>query len=212
MASVQNYAEYKENSILLIKWVSQIQVAVYYVWQYLKNHCCIYFFCLKSRQLWHQLEGIIQQTTDLCIQFDPHYVLLGYVYKNPNSLATNTVIIVTKSYIYSNSQTGPPVHLEGLLLHFKKVYDEQKLLAILELWSSKFKVILAINEASLLKPSVILSIVPFCVFSSSCCLFIICQLLVFTAWKKFRKVVFLAVSVLFLKFEGDTTDLNQTLT
>ena len=47
--------------------------------------------------------------------------------------------MVTKSYIYSNSQKGSGIDIDELLLHIKKVYDEEKLLALLESQSTKFE-------------------------------------------------------------------------
>ena len=47
--------------------------------------------------------------------------------------------MIIKSYIYSNSRKGSGIDIDELLLHTKKAYDEQKLLALLESQSTKFE-------------------------------------------------------------------------
>ena len=75
-----------------------------------------------------------------CIQFYTEDSLLGYGYKNQNSSAINRLIMVTKSYIYSNySRKCSEININELLHHIKKVYDELKLLALLEFQSTKFE-------------------------------------------------------------------------
>ena len=85
-------------------------------------------FCEKSQQLCQELQSKIQTRTGFCVYFHPEDVLLGYLDKNPNSMAINTLIMVTKLYLYSNSRKGSPINIGGLILYFKTVYNEENCL------------------------------------------------------------------------------------
>ena len=44
--------------------------------------------------------------TSFHVKFNPEEILLGYIYHNPNFVALNMLIIVTKSYIFLSSRKG----------------------------------------------------------------------------------------------------------
>ena len=99
----------------------------------------LFFQCPKSIYLWNQLENVIQKKVSFHIKFNPEYVLLGYSYSNSNSLALNTLIMVTKSYIFSNSRKGLELKMEDLLMLQKRIYSEQKLVANLKMENVRFE-------------------------------------------------------------------------
>ena len=88
-------------------------------------------FLRKSQRLWQQLECRIQTRTGFYVHFHPE-VLQEYLEKNPNSIAINTLIIATKSYIYSKSRKSSPINIAGLLHCVKTFYSKQSLLALVE--------------------------------------------------------------------------------
>ena len=99
----------------------------------------LFFQCPKSIHLWNQLENVIQEKASFHIKFNPEDVLLGYSYRNSNSVALNTLIMVTKSYIFSNSRKGLELKMEDLLMLEKRIYSEQKLVANLKMENIRFE-------------------------------------------------------------------------
>ena len=76
----------------------------------------LFFQCPNSIHLCNQLENVIQEKGSFHIKFNPEDVLLGYSYRNSNSVALNTLIMVTKSYIFSNSRKGLELKMKDLLM------------------------------------------------------------------------------------------------
>ena len=99
----------------------------------------LFYHCPESRNLWHNLENKILYKTHFQVEFNCEDVILGYKHYNANSYAINTIIMITKSYIFSNSRKGYRTNLEDLLTKIVKVYEEQKLLALLEFTTNKFE-------------------------------------------------------------------------
>ena len=62
----------------------------------------LFYFCPKLKQLWHHLENQIVNKAGFNIKFFPEDIPLGYKFNNPNSIAINTIILITKSYLFSN--------------------------------------------------------------------------------------------------------------
>ena len=54
-------------------------------------------------------------------------------------MALNTLIMVTKSYIFSNSRIGLELKMEDLLMLQKRIYSEQKLVANLKMKNVRFE-------------------------------------------------------------------------
>ena len=100
----------------------------------------LFVLCTKSKVLWCQLENCITLKASLQIKFNPVDILLGYRYFNPNSVALNTIIIVTKSYIFSSSRKGQELNLNKLLGVLKQTYNEQKLVESLEMKDEKLEI------------------------------------------------------------------------
>ena len=99
----------------------------------------MYVLCKKSKILWSKLENHIKEKTVFEVKFSPEDILLGYNHSNPNSVALNTVIIVTKSYIYATSRKRQELNMHDMFIVLQKTYDEQKLVASLEMQNEKFE-------------------------------------------------------------------------
>ena len=99
----------------------------------------LFFQCPNSIHLCNQLENVIQEKGSFHIKFNPEDVLLGYSYRNSNSVALNTLIMVTKSYIFSNSRKGLELKMKDLLMLQKRIYSEQKLVANLKMENVRFE-------------------------------------------------------------------------
>ena len=99
----------------------------------------LFLQCPNSIHLWNQLENLIQEKASLHIKFNPEDVLLGCSYRNSNSVALNTLIMVTKSSIFSNSSKGLEVKMKDFLMLQKRIYSEQKLVADLKMENVRFE-------------------------------------------------------------------------
>ena len=95
--------------------------------------------CAKSKYLWNQLESVIQEKAFFNIKVTVEDILFGYAYHKLNSVPINTLIMVTKSYIFSHSRIGLELKVDYLLTLLKKIYSEQKLVANLKMEIAKFQ-------------------------------------------------------------------------
>ena len=99
----------------------------------------LFYFCPKSKQLWHQLENQIFNKAGFNVKFTPENILLGYKYNNPNSIAINTIILITKNYLFTNSRKAIEINIADLVSRIKTVYEEQVLVAYLESDGGKYE-------------------------------------------------------------------------
>ena len=99
----------------------------------------LFFMCPKSKQLWNELEQLIVIKTGFQISFDSESILLGYGFQNLYSVALNTLIIVSKNYIFSNSRKGLELNIRELLSKLKNTYNEQQTIQSLEMQGAKFE-------------------------------------------------------------------------
>ena len=76
----------------------------------------LFVLCRKSEFFWWQLENYIMEKTSLQIKFHPEDILFGCRYFDPNFVALNTIIIVTKSYIFSTSRKKQELGIKDLLV------------------------------------------------------------------------------------------------
>ena len=87
--------------------------------------------CTISKQLWNDIENWITHTTSFPIKFSPVEILLGYL--NPdNFYPINTIILVTKAYIFSKSRKALPLDISDLKNNIRQVYDEQQYMALID--------------------------------------------------------------------------------
>ena len=99
----------------------------------------LFCHCHHSKQLWNQLENLIVNKVSFHIKFDHKDILLGYSHQSPYSMALNTIIMVTKKYIFSTSRKHHQLNIEDLFTLLKKTYEEQKTVKSLEMQSAKFE-------------------------------------------------------------------------
>ena len=99
----------------------------------------LFYFCPKLKQLWHQLENQIFNKAGFNVKFTPEDILLGYKYNNPNSIAINTIILITKNYLFTNSRKAIELNIADLISRIKTLYEEQVLVACLESDGGKYE-------------------------------------------------------------------------
>jgi len=62
--------------------------------------------CTQSKRVWQNLEQWIYTTINVTLNFSPLTIILGYLSRDSNFLPINTILIVTKYYIFNSAQTG----------------------------------------------------------------------------------------------------------
>ena len=94
--------------------------------------------CPKTIDLWEQLECWIKNMTGHRPNLQNHDKILGYLKFGSNYLPINTIILVTKSYIFSKSKKFPSLIFSELQQKIQITYNEQKLVSQIDLKNDKF--------------------------------------------------------------------------
>ena len=74
----------------------------------------LFYDCSISRQIWNDVKLWIASKTGFSLNLSPQEILLGYTMRDQHFLPVNTIIMVVKSHIFSNSRQQKPfdnVHL-----------------------------------------------------------------------------------------------------
>jgi len=98
----------------------------------------LFFYCDKSRDIWINLENIINNKTSINVSFSLKEILFGL----PASVFTplNYIILVTKYYLYSCSKRRENVHIFALMNYLRDKYCIEKYIAQRNMKSNKFLV------------------------------------------------------------------------
>ena len=89
----------------------------------------LFVTCSKVSQIWSDLEDWILKLTKFKINFSVQDKLLGRIHFDPFFLPINTIIIVTKYYIFTSSKTNRLPNIFEMQKRLKIVYDDQLLVA-----------------------------------------------------------------------------------
>ena len=81
----------------------------------------------------------IKEKTGVTIHFNSLNVIMGYLNRDNHFLPINTIIIVTKYYIYLNSRKKIPLNILDLQKKIQETYNEQMLVARLNFFESEFE-------------------------------------------------------------------------
>jgi len=85
--------------------------------------------CSCSVTLWQSLKIWISNCLNLNFDFTPQQIILGYLFQDANFLPINTILIMTKYYIFTCAQMSHFPDIFLLQKKIKKVYIEEKLLS-----------------------------------------------------------------------------------
>ena len=99
----------------------------------------LFSLCPKVAQIWQDLSNWIKERTNINIKFDSFKIIMGYLNRENFFLPINTIILVTKYYIYSNTRTKQCLNIADLQMKVKEVYNEQNLVAKLNCSENKFE-------------------------------------------------------------------------
>ena len=84
--------------------------------------------CSTYTPLWDQLQHWIRQTTNINITLNPQKMLLGYLLSDNSSNPINTILMVTKYYIFTTARNSKLPNIIELKKIIKNNYEEQLLL------------------------------------------------------------------------------------
>ena len=104
--------------------------------------------CSVSQTLWNNIKTWILNKTTYNITFDTKTIILGYLFNNNISTPINTIILVTKSYIFWCSRHNIIPCNYQLQTRIKESYETQKAISCLnnneEIFDRKWKNMLSI--------------------------------------------------------------------
>ena len=92
----------------------------------------LFAFCPCTINFWDRVKLWIESRTGITLNLGPLEHILGYQ-KNLNFLPINLIILAVKTYIFSNSRIFRNLNIMELKEKIKIIYDEQKLLAKMDL-------------------------------------------------------------------------------
>ena len=99
----------------------------------------LFCWCSKAEKIWQDLKEWIKEKTGVTIHFNSLNVIMGYLNRDNHFLPINTIIIVTKYYIYLNSRKKIPLNILDLQKKIQETYNEQMLVARLNFFESDFE-------------------------------------------------------------------------
>ena len=88
--------------------------------------------CIPSKQVWLDIKLWIQNKLNITIVLSPIEIILGYQHKNNFQVPLNTIIMVTKSYLFWCSCTDQIDNFQYLQDRIKTVYYEQEAVSKLQ--------------------------------------------------------------------------------
>jgi len=89
----------------------------------------LFVYCLKSRMMWQCISQLIMNLVHVNLEFTQQNIIMGYINFDNVFLPINTIILVTKYYIFSCAYLNRQLNVHILLKKIKKVYFEQKTIA-----------------------------------------------------------------------------------
>ena len=85
--------------------------------------------CIKSQELWDQIKNWLMDCFN--INFDPFTILFGYQIMCNMQQSINMIILIAKNYIFQMARKQSNLLLEVFLIKLKHVYQDQRMLAII---------------------------------------------------------------------------------
>ena len=74
----------------------------------------IFYECPNSSELWNDIEKLLKERISLEIKFSCFTIIFGYINKDQNHIPINSLILVTKKYIFDTSRDGKRLILKSL--------------------------------------------------------------------------------------------------
>ena len=91
----------------------------------------LYIDCPKTQYFWRNLSNWIQTKTNKTLLLDNINKLFGYLHRESNATAINTILIIARTHIFDSAKNKCPFSIPIFQNHLSKVYNKQKTLSSL---------------------------------------------------------------------------------
>ena len=98
----------------------------------------LFCHCSKVIPIWQNIESWISNKVGIKLRITDSMKILGYIERNKDYWPINFVILVTKKYIYWCSKKGFMLNIYFLQKEIRKIFDEQRALAKVNLNETSF--------------------------------------------------------------------------
>ena len=85
--------------------------------------------CDPVKHFWEIIELFISETINFRIKFTDFIIIFGYPTSDRNNIPINTLIIVTKKYIFESSKSGCRLNILALKHKLCQIYTDECLLS-----------------------------------------------------------------------------------
>ena len=86
----------------------------------------LFYECRTVNNLWNNLSDWITQKIRITVNFNTTMIILGYLEKDENYIPLNSIILITKSYIFWSSRNKIQTNINTLQDRIKNTYLDQK--------------------------------------------------------------------------------------
>jgi len=85
--------------------------------------------CEYTQNLWQSVINWVRNKTEIFLQIVKQDKILGYFKNKTYKIPINTIIMVTKQYIFNNCQNNRPLNIYELQIKLNTIYQEEKYIA-----------------------------------------------------------------------------------
>ena len=86
----------------------------------------LFYECRTANTLWNKLSVWITEKLRITVDFNTEMVILGYLERDENYIRLNSIILITKSYIFWSLQNKIQPNIHTLQVRIKNTYINQK--------------------------------------------------------------------------------------
>ena len=85
--------------------------------------------CDQVKHFWENIEKYLVEKINFKIKFTAFIIICGYPMHDQNNIPINTLIIVTKKYIFETSKLGSRLNMSALKHKLCQIYTDECLLS-----------------------------------------------------------------------------------
>ena len=82
----------------------------------------LFYECRTANTLWNKLFVWITKKLRITVDFNTEMVILGYLERDENYISLNSIILITKSYIFWSSRNKIQPNIHTLQVRIKNTY------------------------------------------------------------------------------------------
>ena len=92
----------------------------------------IFTECPSVKVFWGKIQNHVKENINFNLHLSNFDIMLGQLLFHQNTIPVNSLILLTKKYIFDCIKSNTSLYLDGLITRLKEFYKEEKLLAILK--------------------------------------------------------------------------------